>query len=87
LLKESLFIVCRRINELAVLDFKTGRVIDSIPIGKKVDGVYFDEPNHLIICSGGDGTLTFIKQKNYWKKMPIKRRTQIIMYGYERNLF
>ncbi|MDP4283617.1 MAG: YncE family protein [Bacteroidota bacterium] len=61
---ERLFIACRGINELAVLNNKTGKIINSVPIGKKVDGVYFDEPNHLIICSGGDGTLTFIKQKN-----------------------
>lgn len=61
---ERLFIVCRGINELAVLDYKIGKIITSLPIGKKVDGVYFDEPDHLIICSGGDGTLTFIKQKS-----------------------
>lgn len=61
---ERLFIACRGINELAVLDYQTGKIINSVPIGKKVDGVYFDEPNHLIICPGGDGTLTFIKQKN-----------------------
>jgi len=47
-----------------VLDYKTGKIINSIPIGKKVDGIYFDEPDRLLICSGGDGTLTFIKQKN-----------------------
>lgn len=61
---ERLFIVCRGINELAVLDNKTGKIIASVPIGKKVDGIYFDEPTHLIICSGGDGTLTFIRQKS-----------------------
>lgn len=61
---ERLFIVCRGTNELAILDNKTGEIITSVPIGKKVDGAYFDESNHLIICSGGDGTLTFIKQKN-----------------------
>lgn len=61
---DRLFIVCRGINELAVLDNKTGKIVVSLPIGKKVDGVYFDERNRLIICPGGDGSLTFIRQKD-----------------------
>ena len=43
-INERLFIVCRGINELAVLDYTTGKIITSIPIGKKVDGVSLMTP-------------------------------------------
>lgn len=59
-----LFIVCRGINEMAVLDSKSGKLITSVPISAKVDGVYFNENNHMIFCSGGDGILTIIKQRS-----------------------
>ncbi len=59
-----LFVACRGINELAILDSRSGKIITSLPIGKKVDGVYFDEKLKYIFCSGGDGKLTIIQQKS-----------------------
>ncbi len=59
-----LFVVCRGINQLAIIDSKSGKIITSLPISAKVDGVYFDEKKHTIFCSGGDGFLTIITQKS-----------------------
>lgn len=59
-----LFVACRGINELAILDSKSGKIIASLPISEKVDGVYFDEKNKYIFCSGGDGFVTIIVQKS-----------------------
>ncbi len=60
----KLFVACRGINELAVLDINSGKIIASLPIGEKVDGVYFDSRYNYILCSGGKGRLTIIHQKS-----------------------
>jgi DNA-binding beta-propeller fold protein YncE len=61
---DRLFVACRGINELAILDSKSGKIIASLPTSEKVDGVYFDEKNKYIFCSGGDGFVTIIVQKS-----------------------
>lgn len=59
-----LFIVCRGINKLAVVDSKSGKIITAVSITAKVDGVYFNKKSHRIFCSGGDGILTIIEQRS-----------------------
>ena len=58
-----LFVVCRGLNELCILNSENGEVIKTMSIGKEVDGIQYDSARHLIVCSGGDGTITFIERK------------------------
>jgi DNA-binding beta-propeller fold protein YncE len=62
-INSRLFISCRGINKLAVLDVKTGKVITLLPMPSNVDGVSFDPETRYIICSGGDGHASIIKQE------------------------
>lgn len=57
-----LFIVCRGINKMAVLNASNGSIIALLNIEAKVDGAYFDNVTKLIFCSGGSGKTTIIKQ-------------------------
>ncbi|MEO6917318.1 MAG: YncE family protein [Chitinophagaceae bacterium] len=57
-----LFVVCRGINKMAVLDASNGKVITLLSIEGNVDGLYFDHLTKLIFCSGGSGKTTVIKQ-------------------------
>jgi DNA-binding beta-propeller fold protein YncE len=57
-----LFSVCD--NEMMiVLDAKSGKFIQKVPIGEGVDGVAFDAVNHRIYSSNGEGTMTIIEEK------------------------
>jgi DNA-binding beta-propeller fold protein YncE len=55
-----LFVGCAN-NLMVVLDTDNGRVVDSLPIGRGVDGVAYDGEMGLIFSSNGDGTLTVVK--------------------------
>ncbi len=56
-----LFIGCRN-QVMVVLDTHTGKVIQTVPIGKGVDATVFDHESGIIYNSCGDGTLTVIHQ-------------------------
>lgn len=58
-----LFIGCRS-KVMAVMNSDTGKVINTLPIGMRVDAVTFDADNRLIFCSNGDGTISVIHQKS-----------------------
>jgi DNA-binding beta-propeller fold protein YncE len=47
---------------LVVMNAKNGKVIQTLPIGKGVDGTYFDPASANIFSSNGDGTLTVIHE-------------------------
>jgi DNA-binding beta-propeller fold protein YncE len=50
---------------LVVLDYETGTVTATVPIGKGCDGVSFDSETGYIFCpNGGDGTLTVIRESS-----------------------
>jgi DNA-binding beta-propeller fold protein YncE len=58
-----LFSVCD--NQLMiVLDAQDGKVLDSLPIGKFVDGCAFDAGLNRAYSSNGDGTLTVVQELN-----------------------
>ncbi len=59
-----LFTGCRKNKGLTVLDAKTGKIIQTLPIGAGVDAVAYDPRTGLLICSCGDGTTTIIKQQS-----------------------
>jgi hypothetical protein len=43
---------------MAVVDASSGRVLDTVPIGARVDANVFDPDTHRAFSSNGDGTLT-----------------------------
>jgi DNA-binding beta-propeller fold protein YncE len=60
---ERLFIVCG--NKLMVIvDAESGKVIKTLPIGERVDGVVYDPELKCAYSSNGDGTLTVVKEES-----------------------
>lgn len=47
---------------LAVIDSKTGRLLQEVPIGDGCDGVAFDEKWRLVFTSNGEGTMSVINE-------------------------
>ncbi len=58
-----LFTVCGN-KMMLVLNAKTGKLIQNIPIGDGCDGVVFDTKSNLIFTSNGEGTMTIIKEES-----------------------
>lgn len=56
---DRLFSVCHN-KLMVVLDSKSGKVLEKLPIGRGVDGCVFDEKEGLIFSSNGEGTLTVL---------------------------
>lgn len=61
---QRLFTVCRGNKGMSVVDAKTGKVIQTLPIGAGVDAVIYDPAQKLIFVSNGDATATIIKQES-----------------------
>jgi DNA-binding beta-propeller fold protein YncE len=59
-----LFIGCRDEPKMVVMDAATGKVINSFPIGARVDYAAFDPASRLIFFSCGDGTLSIYHEKS-----------------------
>ncbi len=59
---QRLFTACRENKGMSVVDFNSGKVMATVPIGAGVDAVAYDATNQIIFCSNGDGTTTVIKQ-------------------------
>jgi DNA-binding beta-propeller fold protein YncE len=59
--RQRLFSGCRS-GVLAVSDYKNGRVITTMPIGRGVDGAGYDPVRRDVYTSNGEGTLTVIHQ-------------------------
>ena len=58
-----LFSVCGN-KMMLVLDSKTGKLIQNVPIGDGCDGVMFDEKSNLIFTSNGEGNMTIVKEES-----------------------
>ena len=60
-------------KHMAVIDAQTGKVICSLPIGDRVDGVAFDRGLLRAYSANGDGSMTVVRGPNYnldYKQMP-----------------
>jgi DNA-binding beta-propeller fold protein YncE len=58
---QRLFIGCE--NELMVMmDSGTGKVLSTVPIGKGVDAIAFDQGTALAFSSNGEGTVTIVQE-------------------------
>ena len=49
---------------MSVVNATSGKVVDTLPIGKSVDATTYDPQLHLALNSNGDGTLTVTKQES-----------------------
>jgi YVTN family beta-propeller protein len=49
---------------MTVLDIETEKVIATVPIGDRCDGVGFDQETGLAFSSNGEGTLTVVKESS-----------------------
>lgn len=58
----SLFSVSRDPKTLVVVDASNGKMIQTLPIGGKVDAVVFDKDLKLIMTSNGEGNVTIVHQ-------------------------
>jgi DNA-binding beta-propeller fold protein YncE len=58
---QRLFSGCRS-GVMAISDYKNGRLVTTVPIGRGVDGAGYDPVNHDAFASNADGTLTVIHQ-------------------------
>lgn len=58
--KRRLFVTCRN-EKMLILDGDSGKVLDSLTIGKGTDACAFDPGAGLAFSSNGDGTLTVIE--------------------------
>jgi YVTN family beta-propeller protein len=56
-----LFTVCHN-KLMMVLDAESGKVITSLPIGERVDGVAYDPSSKRAFSSNGDGTVTVVQE-------------------------
>ena len=59
---KRLFSTCSDSKHLIIMDATNGKIIDKITIGDGCDGVAFNEKEHLIFTSNGDGTITVVKE-------------------------
>ena len=57
---KRLFAGCDK--KLAVIDYTSGQVVTTVPIGDGCDGVAFDDHTKTIFTSNGEGTITVIKE-------------------------
>jgi DNA-binding beta-propeller fold protein YncE len=51
-------------KKMVVVNFETGKIVTTIPIGEGCDGLVFDRNQKLIFSANGSGTLSVIKQNN-----------------------
>ncbi len=58
-----LFSACGN-KTMVIVDAETGKVITSLPIGERVDGVAFDPQLKCAYSSNGEGTITVVKEEN-----------------------
>ena len=61
---QILFAGCRNPQVMVILDAKDGKILDTLPIGKGVDGAVFNPKTMEAFSSQGDGTLTVIKENS-----------------------
>lgn len=69
---KRLFTVCRENTGMSVINIMTGKIVQTLPIGKGVDAVVYDVDNKLIIASNGDGTASVFKQNSADNYTPVQ---------------
>lgn len=63
-IKNNLLFVTGANQLMSVMDYSSGKVISTLPIGKRVDGCAFDAEKGVAFSSNGEGSMTIIKEKS-----------------------
>jgi DNA-binding beta-propeller fold protein YncE len=61
---QVLFAACRNPQVMVILSAQDGKILDTLPIGRGVDGAVFNPDSMEVFSSQGDGTLTVIKENS-----------------------
>lgn len=61
---DRLMVACEESEKMVVLSKTSGKIIATVPIGKKTDGIVYVKEKGLIITSNGAGSATVIKQES-----------------------
>ena len=56
-----LFLGCEN-QKMVMMDSATGKIIDTVPIGKGVDATVFDPATQFVFNSNGEGTVTVVRE-------------------------
>jgi hypothetical protein len=59
---QRLFTGCQNKPVMVAVDYTTGQVVDSVPIGDDIDSAWFDPTTSLFFASCGDGTITAVHE-------------------------
>jgi DNA-binding beta-propeller fold protein YncE len=59
---QRLFTGCQNKPVMVAVDYTTGKVVDSVPIGDDIDSAWFDPATGLFFASCGDGTITAVHE-------------------------
>jgi YVTN family beta-propeller protein len=59
---QRLFTGCQTKPVMVAVDYTTGKVVDSVPIGEGIDSAWFDPGTGLFFASCGDGTITVVHE-------------------------
>lgn len=73
---QRLFIACNS-GEFLVFSSETGKVIDSLKIGKEADGIYYDASKKNIYVSCGEGFIEIIRQLDPDHYQSIQKMTTV----------
>ncbi len=59
--KGRLFAGCGN-AKMAIVEIASGKLLATVPIGNRCDGVAFDPANGVAVSANGEGTLTIVKE-------------------------
>jgi DNA-binding beta-propeller fold protein YncE len=59
-----LFIVCRLPARLVVLDTRTGKVVEKLPVVGDSDDVFYDRARKRVYATGGEGAISVFQQQD-----------------------
>ncbi|MEI7664299.1 MAG: YncE family protein, partial [Bacteroidota bacterium] len=59
---DRLFSACSDSKQIVVMNATNGKVISTLPMGERCDGLVFIPGDHKVISSNGEGTLTIVNQ-------------------------
>ena len=60
--KSRLWVGCGGNKTIAVVDYRTNKVVATVPAGEGIDAADFDPSTGLAFASAGDGTLTVVRE-------------------------
>jgi len=80
-----LFSACSDSKQIVVMDATNGKIIATLPMGDRCDGIIYSSKDHNAISSNGEGTLTVVHQDGpdaykVIQTVPTKKSAKTIAY-------